>query len=211
MAGFAAIITGIWNTVKYADRLITLTLNSYHLPVTDMLWRLLSNKLCCLLILLACILYFIKIFGWRKALFYTAGLFVALLLCQMLSDLSKVAFERLRPCWDRRMISAGLRILEDRGGFFGFFSSHAAVATAISNGTYLILQKDLARTHYSYGRLMAIWSVFVGFSRIFLGKNFLLDVIVGLFVGFVVSGLMIKLTSFLWNRTLLRRDRTHQV
>ena len=66
--------------------------------------------------------------GWKRALILIAAVLIAFVLSDRISTLIKYAVGRLRPCYTTSMIEGGLHTPEGRGGFYGFFSSHASNA-----------------------------------------------------------------------------------
>ena len=85
------------------------------------------------------------------------------------------------------MIHNGLNILES-GGKFSFFSAHAANAFGLTTCTTIGFRIDKRLKYKGYITWMYIWATLVAVSRIFVGKHFLGDVIVGICVG-TLSGL----------------------
>lgn len=79
---------------------------------------------------------------------------------------------------------------------YSFPSSHAAVAFA----ALPILNK-------TYPRLKWLWilsSLFIAFSRIYIGVHYLSDVLAGAFIGYFVSAFIMNLKDKKWKLTDLR-------
>lgn len=111
---------------------------------------------------------------------------------QTSSSILKHAFDRLRPC----KALENVRLLIPCGSGFSFPSSHAANISAAF--TPFI---------YYYGKYTAIWItiiLLIGFSRIYVGVHYPLDVLGGFVVGTSISILLI----FLF-RTIEQRLRTY--
>ena len=80
-----------------------------------------------------------------------------------------------------------MNVLEKRGGFYGFFSAHAANAFAIAVCLTLGFRNDRSHTYNAFSRWAIIWAMLVAVSRIFVGKHYLGDVIVGTVIGVAVG------------------------
>lgn len=91
------------------------------------------------------------------------------------------------------MIENGLHILE-KGGKYGFFSAHAANAFGLATSTFIGLRIDNRIRYRGYGAWMFTWAALVGISRIFVGKHYLGDVLVGTLVG-IAAGMAFSLTA----------------
>ena len=102
------------------------------------------------------------------------------------STVHKDLTERLRPCNDPYMIQNGLHILES-GGVYGFFSAHSANAFGLAASTLICFRTDKRLKYRGYAVWMFIWATLVAVSRIFVGKHFLGDVIVGIMVGLIAG------------------------
>jgi undecaprenyl-diphosphatase len=88
---------------------------------------------------------------------------------------------------DEYMIANGLHILEN-GGKYGFFSAHSANAFGLVTCTLLGLKLDSRMKYRGYAAFMYTWAFLVATSRIFVGKHYLGDCIVGMMVG-IAAGL----------------------
>lgn len=182
------------NLLDGLDRAATLALNSLHVPATDAMWMLFSDKKVWYPLYLAlAVLLFLRM-NWKKALIVLVSAVLAVVSCDQLANLVKDAVCRLRPCWDSRMLSGGLRVLEGKGNLYGFFSAHAAnafaVATSLSAG---FRTGDKSRSYKGFSAGMYVWAALVGLSRIFVGKHFLGDVLTGAAVGLLIGWLFGRL------------------
>jgi len=169
------------------DRELTLLVNSFHTPFTDSAWKFISNPSVWVplyLIVLAVITWRL---GWKKALVALFALALAILCVDQLGNLVKDATGRLRPCHDQLMLLSGLNVPVSRGGMYGFFSAHSANAFAFAMASLIILREDRYRRYGSYALLIFVWATLVALSRVFLGKHFVGDILVGAVVGIVMG------------------------
>ncbi len=157
-------------------------LNGMGTEFWDPFWQFCSHKFSFIPLYLFIIFLLYKSFGkefWKPLLFIGLTVFLA-------DRISVVAFKevfmRLRPSQEPSL-EATIRLLEGKGGLYGFLSSHATNVFAISTFIYLSLKKF-------YGNklsLLFVWSAFVGYSRIYVGKHYPLDVICGMLLGISIG------------------------
>lgn len=119
-------------------------------------------------------------------------------LCDQLGGLAKDTFQRLRPCWDPE-VAPTVHLLEGRGGHFGFPSNHAANCFGLAVLSSLIFKNRL------YTGLMLFWAVLVGYSRIYVGKHYPLDVVCGALLGALVAWGVFEFLRRLLNSRLYAR------
>ena len=179
-----------WEEVHHIDQLVTLEINSWDSPITDPIWQFFSDKLVWAPMYAAIIALLIWKLGWKKGLLVLAGALLTFGFCDQFSNIIKHAVERIRPLHDGFMVSNGLNILE-KGGGYSFFSAHSANSFGLAFSTFLGMKLCLRDSGSSitpkwlkaYGVWMFFWATMVAVSRIFVGKHYLGDVIVGIIVG----------------------------
>lgn len=176
----------LWNHLENMDRAATLGINSLHSTFTDMMWRVFSDKEIWYPLYLAVLIFLFIRLGWKKALIVTISCILTIVACDQFSNFTKEFFGRLRPCWDSLTAGRGLHLLEGRGNLHGFYSAHAANAIGFavcSTIGFNNARRINTTTHGIYKYSILIWALMVGISRIFVGKHFLGDVLVGFIVG----------------------------
>ena len=172
----------IWQTLEQADKLATLEINSWSSAITDPIWQIFSNIPIWVPMYVIIVAFIIQRLGWKKGLIVVAAAALTFGFCDQSSNFIKALTERLRPCHDPYMIHNGLNILES-GGKFSFFSAHATNAFGLATCTTIGFRIDKRLKYKGYITWMYIWATLVAVSRIFVGKHFLGDVIVGICVG----------------------------
>ena len=185
-------------TVEF-DKGLMLSINGCTNALLDFLMPLISHKYTGIPIyagILALIIY-----QWRKSpktiIIMVAAVLLTFALCDSLSvALFKQTVQRLRPAWDPE-IGHLVRMLEYKGGQFGFVSSHASNLFGLATVTSLIVKKRW------YTIFIYLWAAAVGYSRVYVGKHFPLDVICGALFGMLVGYLVFKLLVQLFRKMRL--------
>ena len=175
-----------WQEVHHLDQLITLEINSWHSAITDPIWWFFSNKWVWIPMYVAIVALLIWRLGWKKGLIAIGAAVLTFVFCDQFSNLIKEAVGRIRPLHDEFMLANGIHILE-KGGRLSFFSAHSANSFGLSAGTLTCLRDDKRMTYKWYARWMFFWAAMVSISRIFVGKHYLGDVIVGIIVGYLAG------------------------
>ena len=183
-----------WQTVHHLDQQLTLAINSWNSAVTDPIWAFLSMKLVWVPLYVAILALIIWKLGWKKGGILVLGTVLTIVFCDQFANLIKFSVARIRPLHDDFMVSNGLNILE-LGGGYSFFSAHAANSFGLAGCTWLGLKTCLkdsgdpvnAKIVKWYGWFMFTWASLVAISRIFVGKHYLGDVIVGTIAGLIIG------------------------
>lgn len=173
------------------DKHIMLVINGWHSVCVNHIMVFVTNKYTGIPIY-ALILFFIFYKRNAKlALLMSGAVIVTFALSDFLSvALFKDVFQRLRPCYDPDTENL-VRMLEYKGGQYGFVSSHAANLFGLAAISSAILRKRY------FTLFIFLWAVLVSYSRIYVGKHFPLDVICGgvfgLLIGYTVYFIYKKL------------------
>ena len=193
-------MTGALHTL---DQDVSLWINGFHNPFSDGVWQLFSDKDFWFPMYALVLFFLVRRLGWKKALACTLALILTIVLCDQSANLLKNSVGRLRPCYSLRMLQEGLHVLEGRGSFFGFFSAHAANAFgfALCSLQCFRLQSSRTPAQRGYGWFIFAWAFLVSLSRVFAGKHYLGDVLVGTVVGLLwgwLLGLLARRVCAIW-------------
>ena len=188
-----------WQNIHQIDQQISLMINGWNSAFSDPIWAFLSMKLVWIPLYAAILALIIWKLGWKKGGILIIGTVLTIVFCDQFANLIKHSVARVRPLQDEFMVSNGLNILE-LGGGYSFFSAHAANSFGLVAVTWLGLKKGLADTSNAtlvkwYEWIMFTWAALVGISRIFVGRHYLGDVLVGTMVG-IAFGLAMGWISY---------------
>ncbi len=109
-------------------------------------------------------------------------------------------FQRLRPCHDETVMNLMRLVKSHCGGRFGYFSGHASNSMAVAVFTSYVLKSKYKYLPY----LMVVWALAMGYSRIYIGVHFPLDVISGATFGLFSGYLFYRLDKYLQGRFQLK-------
>ena len=195
-----------WTEIHKIDQLLTLEINSWNSFITDPMWQFFSDKLVWAPMYAAIIALLIWKLGWKRGLMILAAALLTFGFCDQFSNLIKHAVGRIRPLHDDFMVAQGLHILEQGGGY-SFFSAHSANSFGLAFSTFIGMKRCLQtpgspapKWLKAYGWWMFFWAFMVAISRIFVGKHYLGDVIVGIIVGSLAGYAFARLCSYLAKR-----------
>ena len=169
------------------DQQATLALNSLHSPASDHFWAMMSDKWVWIPFYAVLVWIVFHRLGWKRALILIAAVLIAFVLSDRISTLIKYAVGRLRPCYTTSLLEGGLHTPEGRGGFYGFFSSHASNAFMLIACVLTGLRADTTHRHTDVAVIGFTWATLVALSRVMMGKHFLGDILVGALFGLAVG------------------------
>jgi undecaprenyl-diphosphatase len=163
--------------LKY-DTELFLFLNNLGNTSWDGFWRFVTEKWSSIP-LYAFLLYLVfKHYDWKGTLVIIVCVALMITATDQIASLFKYGIKRPRPCKVEELQSL-MRYVADGCGRFGYFSAHAASSMAAAVFLGLSLQK-----WYKYlPFLLLLWAVITGYSRIYLGVHYPLDVISGMAFG----------------------------
>lgn len=172
-----------WQEVHKADQLLSLNINSWDSSVTDPIWQFFSNIQVWIpmyVLIAGCLIWRL---GWKKGLVFVLAATATFGFCDQFSNFIKDLVGRPRPLNDSFMVEHGLNILDGTTKSFSFFSAHAANSFGLATCTYIGFRQDTRLRYRGYAWWMYFWASMVSISRVFVGKHYLGDVIVGIIVG----------------------------
>lgn len=188
-----------WQDIHRFDQDLTLAINSLHSDITDPFWEFMSDIPVWIPMYVLIVAFLVWRLGWKRGLIVLAAAVLTFGFCDQFSNFIKDTVARLRPLNDEYMISNGLHVLEN-GGLYGFFSAHAANAFGLATSTFIGLTLDIRLRYRGYAAWMFSWATLVAVSRIFVGKHYLGDIIVGTIIG-MAAGYAFAVTA----RWIIRR------
>lgn len=176
-----------WERIHKIDQAATLEINSWDSPATDVIWQFFSDIpvwIPMYILICGCLIWRL---GWKRGLIFVAAAFVTFGFCDQFSNIIKELVERVRPLNDPFMKENGLNILEGGTRSFSFFSAHAANAFGLATCTYIGFRQDKRLQYRGYAGWMFFWAFMTALSRVFVGKHYLGDIIVGAAVGAIAG------------------------
>jgi undecaprenyl-diphosphatase len=207
-----------WNEIHQFDQGVSLEINSWDSPVTDPIWQFFSSVPAWIPMYLMIAALLVWKLGWKNGLIVVLAAGLTFGLCDQLSNLVKDAVGRVRPLNDADMLANGLNVLEKSSLSFSFFSAHAANAFGLATCTFVAMKRILlpkglgdgscfgSKDRSTCGRMplwfrayaiwMFIWAPLVAISRVFVGKHYLGDVMVGALIGTLSGYVFARLASW---------------
>lgn len=170
----------MFETLLAKDRELLVFLNNLGSEQWDSFWLLITNQFSWTPLFLFIFYLTIKTFGWKQGGFLILAFAVLVAFSDQFTNLIKDHFARLRPNNDPR-INASLRTLI-RPQSFSFISGHATTSTFFAVFTMLLF-----RDAYKYIYLLVLFPLVFGYSRIYLGVHFPLDILCGYGTGVALA------------------------
>jgi undecaprenyl-diphosphatase len=119
---------------------------------------------------------------WKTILWTLLTMLLVIALCdQIASGLFKPLFHRFRPTHHPDFQEHVMTVFAQRGGRYGFISSHAANTFGLATFTARLFRKGV------FTCTIFLFALLTGYSRIYLGLHFVSDVVTGALVGILVG------------------------
>lgn len=184
-------------TLDAWDKTLFLQLNALHTPWLDPVMDWISNSHFPVFLILVLMTYYgVKAFGKK------AGWLVLLALLNfgatdaVSSKIFKPTFERLRPCHNPEFEGKYHTVGRCWGGKFGFVSSHASNSFGVAFFLWLVF-----RRRYRWFALLIPYAALVSYTRIYLAKHYLFDLVGGAALGAVCA----MVFFIVWKSLVLRK------
>lgn len=173
------------------DTQLFLFLNNLGNSSWDGLWLFITHKWSSIPIY-AVLLYLIyRNYGLKGTLVVIICVALMITVTDQIASLFKYGVRRPRPC-QVAALKEQMRFIANGCGRFGYFSAHAASSMAAAVFLGLSLQKWYRYLPF----LLLIWAVITGYSRIYLGVHYPLDVITGMAFGGLTGSLFYLLQKW---------------
>lgn len=178
-------------TLLQKDTELLIFLNNLGSEQWDGFWLALTNQFHWSPLFAFILFLIFRKFGWKNALLLVVFIAGLVAFSDQFTNFIKHSFGRLRPC-NTEGVAESLRQFTYKPGGYSFYSGHASLSTTFS--FFIIL---LFRKYYKYIFFLFIFPLLFGYSRIYLGVHYPLDVVTGflagLFWGFLFYQLQKKL------------------
>lgn len=172
---------------------LLLFLNNLGTTTWDGFWLFMTNKFSAIPLYLVLLFLCYKYYGLKNTVLILVSIALLIAVSDQTSNLFKYGFKRLRPCHDDSISHLVRLVKASCGGKYSYFSAHAANSMAIAIYFGMLFKKHLK--HLLSG--LVLWALIVGYSRIYIGVHFPLDVLTGVFFGTVYGFTFYKLSTFI--------------
>ena len=179
------------DTLLQKDTELLIFLNNLGSEQWDGFWLAVTNQFHWTPLFALILFLIFKKFGWRNSLLMVLFLAILVAFSDQLTNFIKHTFERSRPCNTSDLVDK-LRSFTYKPGGYSYYSGHAALSTTVT--TFIIL---LLRKHYKYMYLMIAFPLLFGYSRIYLGVHYPLDVLSGYVAGIIWGYIFFRLQKVL--------------
>jgi undecaprenyl-diphosphatase len=186
--------------LQHLDTQLFLFLNSHHSPFWDTVMYALSGRVIWAPLYLAILIYL----GFKyKRKFYIIVLFIILAITlsdQVSVQLFKNIFHRLRPSHEPSIMGIVHLVKGERGGLYGFVSSHASNCFNVALLSLMFIKKRW------YTISILLWASVIGYSRIYLGVHYPGDVFCGAILGAFIGWGIYKLYELTDKKILIKKE-----
>lgn len=166
--------------LKELDITLSTGINHWHGPTTDIIFNLISERLTWLPLYAILALYMYRTYGLKVFVVMLFSIGIAIAASDQISVAMKYGFERLRPCHELGVMTL-LHLPAGCGGQFGFVSSHAANTASVA------MLASLFSKNKWISIIFVCYAILNSYSRVYLGKHYVGDVVGGITLGIVVG------------------------
>lgn len=177
------------DTLLEFDRKLFLLINGHHDRIVDFIMYYGSLKWTWIPFYVWLLYVLSRNYG-KKVWWFLPAVFLLIVSSDQISVLIKETVMRLRPCQDPSLKTIVHLVNNKCGGLYGFLSSHAANTMALA----IFIHRMLPAGYGDIRKELIAFVLINGYSRIYLGAHYPLDVfcgwILGAALGYIAAGLM---------------------
>lgn len=178
------------------DKRIFLALNFDGGTFLDEFFWIVSGKLTWVPLYLLIIFLIYRRYGWKSTLVSVIFMVLAVIASDAIASLFKNGIPKLRPSHNPEFEGIIHRVHNYLGHRYGTVSAHAATVFSV-----MVFSSALVRTKW-FTIMTLTWALLVGYSRIYIGAHYPMDVICGSVLGILMAVLMLKLFRMITARWL---------
>lgn len=177
------------------DKELLIFLNNLGSEQWDSFWLLITKQFYWTPLFLLIFYMIFKTFGLKKGSFVVLSIIILIAFSDQLTNLIKDYFQRLRPNNDPEINYLLRNFIQPQS--FSFTSGHATTSTFFTVFIILLLKK-----HYKNTYFLLLFPLFFGYSRIYLGVHFPLDIFTGFIAGTILAIFYYKLFSVVFKKLM---------
>ena len=179
------------------DAELLIFLNNLGSPTWDSFWLVVTDELTFSPLYLFLLILIYRKFGLKIMLLSIVTIALLITFTDQITNVFKSTFQRPRPCRTEGVMEH-IRFIAERCGKYGFFSGHSSnsMAGAVFGG--LLFRPYFKNLIF----ILLFWSFIVGYSRIYVGVHYPLDIVSGFAFGALIRFGFYKLFGFLIKKYL---------
>lgn len=176
------------------DQELLVFLNNLGSENWDAFWLYITKQFNWIPLFVLILFLVFKKFGVKKSLFVLVFIAILVAFSDQFTNLIKYSTGRLRPC-NTPELRPLIRQFSYRPRGFSFWSGHASLSTTFTVFMILTLRKS-----YKFIYFLILFPLVFGYSRIYLGVHFPIDVTSGYISGVLLGFGFYKLFKFLYTK-----------
>ena len=178
------------NNFLSIDHSVFFLINGTHSPFWDEIMIFFTQAYTWAAFFIIFLFFIFKKYKTKKGLVILMILIIAVTFSDQFSSVIKELVRRFRPSHEpsiEYMVHSALK----KGGLYGFFSAHASTSMVMAVFSSLVFRNK------TYNLLVFSWIFLIGYTRIYLGMHYPLDVMGGWVAGAFIGYAFYKIILFL--------------
>lgn len=187
----------MFQALKDFDTRLFLYLNSKHNHFFDVIMYWASDKLFWIPLYIFIAWLLVKYYKKKSIIIFISIAILITITDQVSSNAIRDGVHRLRPSHEPAIQHLVHLSSAGPGGMYGFVSSHAANAFALTAFLFIVLPARFKRLKY----FLIGWAALIGYSRIYNGVHYPGDVVCGAIFGIITASIISCITLNFMNRS----------